>query len=50
VIRITKVIISRSKRKKYMTQYRNRKWVSLIKCVNIIRAVLDPFVIFKGKV
>jgi hypothetical protein len=47
---MTKVIVSRSERKKYMTQYGNREWVSLIECVNIIGAVLDPFVIFKGKV
>jgi hypothetical protein len=50
VIGMTKVIVSRSKRKKYMTQCGNREWVSLIECVNIAGAVLDPFVIFKGKV
>jgi hypothetical protein len=45
-----RVIVSRSKRKKYITQCGNREWVSLIKYVNILGAVLDPFVIFKGKV
>ena len=50
VIGLTKVIISRRERKKYIIQYSNCEQVSLIKCVNITRSVLDPFIIFKGKV
>ena len=50
VIGKTKVIVGRSERKRYMTQCGNREWVSLIECINITGAVLDPFVIFKGKV
>jgi len=50
VIGKTKVIVGRGERKRYMTQCGNREWVSLIECINITGAVLDPFVIFKGKV
>jgi hypothetical protein len=50
VIGLTKVIVSRGERKKYIIQYGNHEWVSLIKCVNIIGSVLNLFMIFKGKV
>jgi uncharacterized membrane protein len=50
VIGMTKVIVFRLEQKKYITQCGNREWVSLIECINIVGAVLNSFVIFKGKV
>jgi hypothetical protein len=51
VIRKQKVIVLREEKfrgKSYVTQYGNREWTSLIKCVSIDGRILSPWVIFKG--
>ena len=45
-----KVMISKYKRKAYMTQCGNREWVSLIECVSVGGRVLSPYIIFKAAV
>ena len=50
VIAKYKVMVSKyDKKKAYMTQCRNREWVSLIECVSMDGRSLPPWIIFKGK-
>ena len=42
-----KVMISKYKKKAYMTQCGNREWVSLIECVSVDGRILSPYIIFK---
>jgi len=50
VIAKYKVMVSKyDKKKAYMTQYGNREWVSLIKCISMDGRYLPPWIIFKGK-
>jgi hypothetical protein len=44
-----KVIISKYKKKVYMTQPGDREWVSLIKCISLDGRRTQPWVIFKAK-
>lgn len=50
VIGKEKVVISKYQAKVYMTQPGNRELVSLIECVSMDGKLLQPYIIFKGKV
>jgi hypothetical protein len=51
IISKTKVIVSRHKKKQYITKPRNREWVSLIECILLKLSCRRPrlWFIFKGK-
>lgn len=45
-----KVICPKYDLKAYMNQCGNREWVSLIECISLDGRLLNPYIIFKGKV
>ena len=45
-----KVMISRYKKKEYMTQPGNREWVSTIKYISVVNRLIRPYIIFKAAI